>query len=83
MACISDTVKPIKGQLLLVCCQIKHGYERQLRDKILTQLNAPCGLKQQCLDWMLKDAQALKPLSHAACMASIILKAPLFCRRAS
>lgn len=32
---------------------------------------------------MLKDAQALKPPSHAACTASIILTGPLFCRRAS
>lgn len=81
MARISDTVKPNKGQLLLVWCQIKQGCERQLRAEILTQLNALSDRNQQCSEWMLKDGQALKPLSHAACMASIILKDPLFCRR--
>lgn len=80
MACISDPVKLIRWQLLLVCHQIKQGCERELRDETLTQLNTLCGRRQPCSDWMLKDSQPFKTLSHAACMTSRILKAPLFCK---
>lgn len=83
MVCISDMVKPNKGKLLLVWCQIKQGCERQLRGDTLTQLNVLHDLNQQCSGSMLKGTRALKPLSHAACMASIILKSPLFCRQVS
>lgn len=52
IAGMTNTVKPNKGQLLLVCYQIKQGCERQLRDDILIWPNASCGLEQQCSEWM-------------------------------